>query len=421
MSLHPAARVTDRFGHNAQLQGMLAGIAVGALIGLGIVATGGLGAIAAGAAVATTGIAGLLGDAIGSAMAGPETGALTVGSFNVFINDLPATMVQKAMGECLMHGEEPLPVATGSAAVFINGLPASRVTDLLVCGAMIRSGSPNVFIGGPRQSPVCSALRGQQNDLARFAIDAQAAAAAYDPPETRKAPDGYRNATTEDLTALGLSQDMLEHPLNRSTNPPTKTEFRAAVFINKRTNAPLVAFKGTSPFSGEDWNTNIRQGLGQNTFYYQQAQKIATNVAESPAGVGARLTGHSLGGGMASAASEASGLPATTFNAAGLNARTVPHPVPSNIDAIYVKGEILRASQSIPAMPKSAATRTWPLDAADYWKQAAVVALTPLGPWALGAGIAVRSGMLHMMGAVDDALAQKRASVAQSLIDNGCE
>jgi hypothetical protein len=61
---------------------------------------------------------------------------------------------------------------------------------------------------------------------------------------------------------------------------------------------------------------------------------------------------------MASAASRASGLPATTFNAAGLNARTVPHPVASNIDAIYVKGEPLHGLNKLPVSPDAAATRS---------------------------------------------------------------
>lgn len=417
MSQHAAARVTDVFGHDAMLEGIAlgAGIAVGAMLAAGVVVTGGLGALAVGAAIATSGG---IGGLIGKSMDGPATGSLQTGSPSVFINTLPATMVAQATGGCSKDGMTPRRVATGSATVFNNGKPTARVTETMDCGAVIRTGSPNVFIGGPRQSPVCTALRGEETMLAHFAIDAQAASAVYEPPATRKPPDGYRNATPEDLRRLRLNQDMLEHPVDPRTGQAT--EFRAAVFMNEKTGAPLVAFKGTSPLSGEDWAANVQQGLGHETFYYNQAQKVARQVQKSPAGADARLTGHSLGGGMASAGSAASGLPATTFNAAGLNARTVPHPMPSSIDAVYVEGEILRASQSIPGMPKSAATRTWPLKPADRSRQMAVLALAPLGPIAIGAGIATRSGLLHMMGAVDAALAMKQSNVAKALVANGC-
>lgn len=422
MSDHPAARVTDTFGHDAKLEGLAVGVAVGALLAAGVIATGGLGAIAIGAALATGGTAAFAGAAIGKHLMGPATGTLTVGSTNVFINVLPAAMVELASGDCYKDSGSPRRVATGSSTVFINGKPAARVSETMDCGAVILTGSRNVSIGGPRQSPVCTALRGEEATFERFRIDAQAATAVYDPPETRKPPDGYRNATTEDLRKLRLKPDMLEHPVNPETKQPT--DFRAAVFIDDRTGAPLIAYKGTT--SGEDWKTNISQGLGNRTFYYDQAQTVATNVADSPAGKGAHLTGHSLGGGMASAGSRASGLPATTFNAAGLNARTVPHPVASNIDAIYVEGEPLHGLNKLPLAPDAVATRTWPLEppslrsaASDpRWKVRA--AWRPLRSQWIGANVALNDALLHMMDNVDASISQHSRRIGKSLAKNGC-
>ncbi|GBQ98241.1 hypothetical protein AA23498_3158 [Acetobacter nitrogenifigens DSM 23921 = NBRC 105050] len=415
MSTQPAARVTDSFGHAATLEGLAAGLAIGAAIGLGVIATGGLGALAVGAALATTG----LGAAIGSRFAGPVTGVITTGSRNTFVNGLPAAMVGLATGECALHAGAPIPVATGAATVFINGQPAARVADLMGCGAAIRIGSPNVLIGGPRQSPVCSALRGEAATFERFRIDAQAASAAYDPPESRTPPDGYRNATDEDLRKLRLSPEMLEHPTNPKTNKPT--DFRAAVFINNKTNAPIVAFKGTS--SGEDWKTNFAQGLGHDTFYYDQAQKIAQRVRLSPAGAGAHFTGHSLGGGLASAAARATGLPATTLNPAGLNAKTVAHPVNADIDEIYVKGEILHGVQSTLPIPEAAATRTWALDPPSLFSAATdprwkVNAAGWLRASIIGAGVG--DVLLHFMDNVNEALSQRQRQIRRSLARNGC-
>lgn len=422
MSNHPAARITDTFGHDAELEGIAVGVAVGALLALGVIATGGLGAIAIGAAIATGGTAAFAGAAIGRQIAGPATGQLTTGSRNVFVNGLPATMVELASGDCYKDPGSPRRVATGSSTVFVNGKPAGRVTEMLDCGAVILTGSANVFIGGPRQSPVCSALRGEEATFERFRIDAQAASAAYEPPETRKPPDGYRNATAEDLQKLGLNQSMLEHPIDPDTKQLTK--FRAAVFIDNTTNSPLVAYQGTA--SGEDVKVDAAQGLGVETFYYDRAQKIATNVAESPAGKGAHLTGHSLGGGMAAAGSRASGLPATTFNGAGLHAKTVPHPVTSTIDDVYVEGEPLHGVNSWAIAPDAAATKTWPLKPPNLrsaasdprWKVRA--GWRPFRSQWIGADVALNDILLHMMDNVDASLSQRRREIERSLTKNGC-
>ena len=422
MSDHPAARVTDTFGHDAKLEGLGVGIAVGALLAAGVIATGGLGAIAIGAAVATGGTAAFAGAAIGKHLMGPATGKLMVGSSNVFINALPAAMVELASGDCYKDPGSPRRVATGSSTVFINGKPAARVSETMDCGAVILTGSRNVFIGGPRQSPVCTVLRGEEATFERFRIDSQAAAAAYDPPEIRTSPDGYHNATAAELQKLGLSSDMLEHPIDPNTNKAT--QFRAAVFIDDKTGDPLVAYQGTA--SGEDVGVDVDQGLGRRTFYYDRAQKIASRVAESPSGKSARLTGHSLGGGMASAGSQASGLPATTFNPAGLHARTVPHPVAANIDEVYVKGEPLHGLNTMPVAPDAVATRIWPLDppslrsaASDpRWKVRA--GWRPLRSIHIGANVALNDVLLHMMDNVDASLSQRRRQIDRSLQQNGC-
>lgn len=266
MSLHRAARVTDGFGHDATLAGIDTGVALGALLAVGIIATGGLTAIAVGAALVTIGAGRMAGAAIGKTLEGPVTGQLQAGSANVFSNGLSAAMVEQATGLCSQDGGTAHRAATGSATVFINGKPAARVSETMDCGAVIRSGSSNVFIGGTRLLPICVSLRGEQAKLERFRIDAQAASAAYEPPETRTPPEGYRNATEADLGRLRLTAKMLEHPKDRRTGEPS--EFRAAVFIDQKTGSPLVAYKGTTMTSGADWAVNAEQGLGNETFYY---------------------------------------------------------------------------------------------------------------------------------------------------------
>lgn len=149
----PAARVQDPFGHSSAMNGVLIGLAVGALVGTAIL-TGGVSLIAVGAAVAITGGAGLAGQAIGQTMEGPVTGVITIGSPTVFVNRRPAAMTVLATGPCSQDSGAPVPVATGAASVSINRQAAARVGETMGCSAVIRRGSENVFIGGPSKQVI---------------------------------------------------------------------------------------------------------------------------------------------------------------------------------------------------------------------------------------------------------------------------
>lgn len=106
-----------------------------------------------------------------------------------------------------------------------------------------------------------------------------------------------------------------------------------------------VVFRGTRPSEIEDWKANFNQGVDKETGYYEQAVQIGTHLSKTG---NVDVVGHSLGGGLASSASEAGNVKGWTFNAAGLNLNTVSRYSGSadsgdgkNIDAFRVKGEIL--------------------------------------------------------------------------------
>lgn len=266
----------------------------------------------------------------------------------------------------------------------------------------------------------CPRLRREWAKHEEFDVRAQAASAAYD--KNPKAPPGYRNATDAELNAMGVDRKMLDSPIDPKTGKPS--QFRAVVFMGNNGQPPLVAFRGSQ--SMDDFTkANIPQARGQETFHYTQAQNIANRINNSPMGKGANFTGHSLGGGLASAASRATGNPATTFNAAGLHDKTVLNSHPSQIDAVYVKGEMLRTLQMTPGVKQAAATETWPMDPPPGVGSALVTAAglaswTGIGAAAAAAAQAYRSFTLHQMASVQKSLANRRKQLAAEMKKKGC-
>ena len=81
----------------------------------------------------------------------------------------------------------------------------------------------------------------------------------------------------------------------------------------------------------------------------------------------------------------------------------------------------MRSSQYLADwIPKSAATTTLPLAPADYAAQKKIADAVKHGPYAVAAAVATRTIGLHLMPAVIDALAHKRAGVENSIVANGC-
>ena len=134
---------------------------------------------------------------------------------------------------------------------------------------------------------------------------------------------------------------------------PDNSDFRAGMYVANsevfgNVFEPALVFKGTT--SREDWLNNIAQGRDQYSDYYKRAVELGDTIKRSGAKV--HITGHSLGGGTASAASRTSGMDATTFNAAGLHPNTVERyggplhtSAQENITAYRVKGEVLTSLQ----------------------------------------------------------------------------
>ena len=162
------------------------------------------------------------------------------------------------------------------------------------------------------------------------------------------APPGFRKATPEDLARMGLSPSDLRRE---------GSEFKAAVYIKDPAvfgpnpdPAAVLAFRGSTA-AKEDWDNNFAQNANSRSEYYERAVGIGHAIASSGAKV--QIAGHSLGGGLASAAQGASGMPCSTYNSAGLHPSTVarysgdykPLGNPDDVKAIRVKGEVLTQTQ----------------------------------------------------------------------------
>ena len=162
-------------------------------------------------------------------------------------------------------------------------------------------------------------------------------------------PEGWRDISNDikALEKIGLIPEMLydkaDEPdfLSRVYSPEN------AVFGNDMTTT--IVFRGTRMEKLTDWNNNARQGIGVHSTYYENAVTVGNYLKKTRHQID--IAGHSLGGGLASAAAVASGKPAWTFNAAGLNAGTVEKyggtaiGDGSKIAAYRVQGEVLTRLQ----------------------------------------------------------------------------
>lgn len=90
--------------------------------------------------------------------------------------------------------------------------------------------------------------------------------------------------------------------------------FNAAVY--EKNGQFALVFEGTTLTSPQDWANNVANFVAPSEYYYLGA--LVTEIAKSQY-PNLTLTGHSLGGGLAQYAARRHGLPAITFNAAGLS------------------------------------------------------------------------------------------------------
>ncbi|WP_394841400.1 DUF2974 domain-containing protein [Pendulispora brunnea] len=122
--------------------------------------------------------------------------------------------------------------------------------------------------------------------------------------------DGFTRLTDEQLQAAGIDPSSLRDP---------SSGFQAGIYRDANGNT-VLAYSGSNDL--KDWKTNFTQGLGFSDAQYNQAISLAKD-AKAAFGDDLVITGHSLGGGLAATGAIATGSPAVTFNASGVNDKTI--------------------------------------------------------------------------------------------------
>lgn len=193
-----------------------------------------------------------------------------------------------------------------------NAAGQRRASDANSDGAGAGSGAGPGATGATGPPPLGDSLRGTDPQE----VDADLAAlakAVYGDPSDGGVPDGYEVLSDSELAQLGIDPGDLSHGglLDLGSG------FHSAVYRDPNGNL-VLAFSGTDVTSPVDWATNFEQAIGIDTKQYNAALELATKL-KAEAGSDLVITGHSLGGGLASYAALGTDTPAVTFNAAGLS------------------------------------------------------------------------------------------------------
>ncbi|MCC8669734.1 DUF2974 domain-containing protein [Xanthomonas arboricola] len=170
-------------------------------------------------------------------------------------------------------------------------------------------------------------------------------------------PKGWTRMDDSTLQRAGIDPGLLHD---------AKSGFDAAFYRNEQGQV-VLGFCGTD--EGKDWKHNLGQGLGFDDAQYASAIQLGSQ-AKQAFGDQVVISGHSLGGGLAAASAMVNDIPAVTYNAAGVNDRTLErqgldasaakdYASSELIRGYHVKNEILTHLQedSIPlkwAMPNAA-------------------------------------------------------------------
>jgi uncharacterized Zn-binding protein involved in type VI secretion/pimeloyl-ACP methyl ester carboxylesterase len=257
-------------------------------------------------------------------------------------------------------------VAMGEPTVLMMGLDAARMLDGTLHGGLISEGAPTVLIGS------MSAMDKRLRLLARLMLIDQARKKAANMPEgpDKQAMEAAANRLAENNKVVEdarlaldvyndsgapegwtrLSPGDLPPEMQGATLHDDKSGFYADVYRSEIDGSYKLVFRGSERKEwkdAQDWINNAEQATGHESKQYEEAVKLAQQFAAAYGTENTSIAGHSLGGGLASAASLETGIPATTFNASGLSDHTMneygldPSKANELINVYQTDGEVL--------------------------------------------------------------------------------
>ena len=177
--------------------------------------------------------------------------------------------------------------------------------------------------------------------------------------------EGYTPLSKEDLKYLGLRSKDLKN---------TDIGFKADIYKGQD-GKYILAFRGTysDPDHPEndivhDWSKdwiddNVAQGVGMGSKQYQNAIDLSRKLRDKVGKDNLTITGHSLGGGLATAGGAATGCETYAFNPAGVHPNTykmygVENPDTSKVHTYYSNQDFLNmGNNNLALMPNSAGER----------------------------------------------------------------
>lgn len=268
------------------------------------------------------------------------------------------------------------PLVLGSFTVWTGGVPQSRAGDMLICVGppdVVAMGCPTVFVGMSGGglgfgAILCGLMAGLENlgsglvagvenvilppsprpSLAQLLHAREMATLANNVYQDTGAPSGYERLSDNPSTLPPGLQDFQFHD--------PESGFDAALYRTPQ-GGLVIAYRGTETSSLNDWETDLKQAAGRPCDQYDQAVDLAKLVQDVYPDENVEITGHSLGGGLAQVASAATGYPATTFNAAGINPATFSRyevgPSDVNSKNYTVQGDVLTTGQSWLPVPEA--------------------------------------------------------------------
>jgi filamentous hemagglutinin len=188
-----------------------------------------------------------------------------------------------------------------------------------------------------------------------------------DGPMVRLAECNYKEGCMgSDHYELVSDEELLKADINPEQMSDTHSGYSARVYHHKASNEYVIVFTGTN--EAKDWSTNFAQAFGLGGKQYKQAgeKNILEKLHALSSSTGGTLTatGHSLGGGLATAVASTGNIDrAVVFNTAGVHEKTIA-AIGGKIEtaravttAYASRADILNNLQDIFRLPSALGTR----------------------------------------------------------------